>query len=152
MSTSPPEHAYLIDLLDAGDIDRPWKHGRMSWIVRFFANALGLVVAAWILDGIQVSGDTDSDQVITLLLVALIFGLVNSFVRPVVNFLSIPLYILTLGLMYFVVNALMLMLTSWLADKLDIGFSVDGFWIAVVGGIIIALVTWGVTMLLPDTD
>jgi putative membrane protein len=124
----------------------------MSWVVRLIANGVGLAVAAWLLSGISIGGDTDREEFLTLLLVALIFGVVNSFVRPVVNLLSLPLYVLTLGLMYFVVNALMLMLTSWIADQLDIGFHVDGFWTAVVGGIVIALVSWGVTLLLPDTD
>ena len=124
----------------------------MSWVVRLIANAVGLAVAAWLLSGISIGGDTDREELLTLLLVALIFGIVNSFVRPVVNLLSLPLYVLTLGLMYFVVNALMLMLTSWIADQLDVGFHVDGFWTAVVGGIVIALVSWGVTLLLPDAD
>lgn len=124
----------------------------MSWVVRLIANGAGLAVAAWLFSGISVSGDSDSEQALTLLLVALIFGVVNSFVRPIVNLLSLPLYVLTLGLMYFVVNALMLMLTSWIADQFDIGFHVDGFWTAVVGAVVIALVSWGVTVLLPDTD
>lgn len=124
----------------------------MSWVVRLIANGAGLAVAAWLFSGISVSGDSDREQALTLLLVALIFGVVNSFVRPIVNLLSLPLYVLTLGLMYFVVNALMLMLTSWIADQFDIGFHVDGFWTAVVGAVVIALVSWGVTVLLPDTD
>jgi putative membrane protein len=124
----------------------------MSWVIRLFANAVGLAVAAWLFSGISVSGDSDREEALTLLLVALIFGVVNSFVRPIVNLLSLPLYVLTLGLMYFVVNALMLMLTSWIADQFDIGFHVDGFWTAVVGAVVIALVSWGVTVLLPDTD
>ena len=81
---------------------------------------------------------------------ALLFGVVNEFVRPVVAFLSFPLYLLTLGLMYFVVNALMLMLTSWIADLIDVGFHVQGFWTAVLGGIVIALVSWVVGRLLPE--
>lgn len=124
----------------------------MTWVVRLIANSVGLAVAAWLLSGISIGGDTDREEFLTLLLVALIFGLVNSFVRPIVNLLSLPLYVLTLGLMYFVVNALMLMLTSWLAEQLDIGFRVDGFWTAVVGGVVIALVSWGVALLLPGTD
>jgi len=124
----------------------------MNWLIRLLANACGLAVAAWLLSDITLTGDTDREQVITLILVAVVFGLVNTFVRPVVAFLSLPLYLLTLGLMYFVVNALMLMLTSWLAGKLDIGFHVDGFWTAIVGGAVIALVSWGVTVLLPGND
>ena len=122
-----------------------------EWLIRFVGNACGLAVAAWLFSGISITGATDRDRFITLVLVALIFGVVNSFVRPVVAFLSLPLYVLTLGLMYFVVNALMLMLTSWLSDQTDINFHVDGFWTAVGGGIVIALVSWGVAMVVPGT-
>jgi putative membrane protein len=124
----------------------------IAWILRLVANACGLAVAAWLLSGITIGGQSDREEFLTLVFVALIFGVVNSFVRPIVAFLSLPLYVLTLGLFYFVVNALMLMLTSWLADQIDVAFHVDGFWTAVVGGVIIAIVSWGVNMILPQTD
>ena len=123
-----------------------------TWLIRIVTNACALAVAAWLLEKIRITGDTDRDRVLTLVLVALIFGVVNEFVRPVVVFFSLPLYLLTLGLMYFVVNALMLMLTSWLADQLDIGFHVKGFWTAVLGGIVIAIVSWIVGQVLPEPD
>ncbi len=124
----------------------------MIWVIRFVANAIGLAVAAWLLPDISIRGDTDEDRLVTLLVVAAIFGVVNSFVRPIVALLSLPLYVLTIGLMYFVVNALMLMLTSWIADQFDIGFHVDGFWTAVAGGVVVALVTWSVTAVLPEPE
>ena len=74
-------------------------------------------------------------QLVTLLLVGVVFGVVNAIVRPVVTILSIPFIILTLGLLIFVINALMLLLTSWLSGQLGLGFHVDGFWTAVLGGI-----------------
>ncbi|MGH3472586.1 MAG: phage holin family protein [Nocardioidaceae bacterium] len=120
-----------------------------TWIVRVIADACGLAVAAWLFTGIAIDGSTSGDRVITLLVVALIFGLVNEFVRPIVAFLSIPLYVLTLGLMLFIVNALMLWLTSWVAGKVDVGFKVDGFWTAIFWAIVIGLVGWGVGLLLP---
>jgi putative membrane protein len=125
------------------------NRGVMGWIVRTLANACGLAVAAWLFDGIRITGSSDRDKVLTLLLVALVFGIVNEFVRPIVAFLSIPLYLLTLGLFFFVVNALMLLLTSWLADKLDIGFHVSGFWTAVFGAIVISLISWWIGLLFP---
>ena len=76
------------------------------------------------------------------LLVALILSLINSFVRPILTFLSIPFIIVTLGLFLLVINAGMLLLTDWLADALDIGFNVSGFWPAVGGAIVITVVTW----------
>jgi putative membrane protein len=79
-----------------------------------------------------------------------IFGVVNAIVRPIVSLLSIPLYILTLGLFFFVVNALMLMLTSWIADQVGVPFEVDGFWTAVFGAIVISLASAAIGMLLPE--
>ena len=69
--------------------------------------------------GIEITGASTPDRALTLLLVAVLFGVVNTFIRPVVALLALPLYLLTLGLMFFVVNALMLILTSWLAGKLS---------------------------------
>jgi putative membrane protein len=84
--------------------------------------------------------------------VALILGLVSTFVEPVVKLLSLPFIILTLGFLLLVINALMLMLTAWLADVVDIGFHVDGFWNALVGSIIVTIVGWGVRTALPIRD
>jgi putative membrane protein len=123
-----------------------------TWIVRVIINACGLAVAAGLFDGIAVNGSSDGDRLLTLLVVALIFGVVNEFVRPVVSLLSIPLYVLTLGLFYFVVNALMLWLTSWVADVADIGFRVRGFWTAIFGAIVISIVCWVMGMVLPADE
>jgi putative membrane protein len=120
-----------------------------TWIIRVLINACALAVAAWLFTGIVVNGASDGDRLLTLLVVALIFGVVNEFVRPVVSLLSIPLYVLTLGLFYFVVNALMLWLTSWVCGQLDIGFRVHGFWTAVFGAIVISIVGWIMGMVLP---
>ncbi|MEP6667084.1 MAG: phage holin family protein [Nocardioidaceae bacterium] len=121
-----------------------------TWLIRILTNACALAVAAWLFNGIRFTDNSDRDRVITLVLVALLFGVVNEFVRPVVAFLSLPLYLLTLGLMFFVVNALMLLLTSWIADQLDVGFHVRGFWTAVFGSIVISIVSWVVGQVLPE--
>jgi putative membrane protein len=123
-----------------------------TWLIRILTNSCALAVAAWLFHGIRITGHTDRDRAVTLVVVALLFGIVNEFVRPVVAFLSLPLYLLTLGLMFFVVNALMLLLTSWIADQVDVGFHVRGFWTAVFGSIVISIVGWAVGQLLPDTD
>jgi len=123
-----------------------------EWIVRAVVNALGLTVSAWLFAGITVTGSTDERRLITLVVVALIFGLVNEFVRPIVAFLSFPLYILSLGLMFFVVNALMLMLTSWVSGVFDVGFHVEGFWTAVGGALVITVVSWVVGLAFPPKD
>jgi putative membrane protein len=88
--------------------------------------------------------------VLTLIAVALVFGVVNAVVRPIANLLSLPLIILTLGLMIFVVNALMLLLTSWIAGQLGLGFHVDGFWTAVGGALIITVATWVLELVLRE--
>jgi putative membrane protein len=110
-------------------------------------NALALAAAAWLLDGIRLTGQ---NQVLHLLLVAVIFGVVNLFVRPLVKLLSLPLIILTLGLMIFVINALMLMLTGWISDQVGLGYHVEGFWTAVGGAIVVTLATWALEIVLPD--
>ena len=105
-------------------------------------NAAALAAAAWIFDGIKIGspGSDTSDEVVTLLLVAALFGVVNAIVTPIVKLLSIPFIILTLGLFLLVVNALMLLLTEEIAKALDIAFQVDGFWTAVGGALVISLV------------
>ncbi|MEU8711088.1 phage holin family protein [Streptomyces sp. NPDC048663] len=124
----------------------------MNFLVKTLANAGALAVAVWLLDKITLTGDSTAKKVWTLILVALVFGLVNFLVKPIVKILTFPLFILTLGLITLVVNALMLLLTSWVCDKLDLSFHVQGFWTAVLGGLIISIVSWALNMILPDTD
>ncbi|MFI7408232.1 phage holin family protein [Streptomyces sp. NPDC049627] len=123
-----------------------------NFVVKTIANAGALAVAVWLLDKITLTGDSTGKKVGTLIIVALIFGLVNFLVKPIVKLLSLPLLILTLGLFTLVVNALMLLLTSWLADQLDLSFHVEGFWTAVLGGLIISIVSWALHVALPDGD
>ncbi|MFD3308029.1 phage holin family protein [Streptomyces sp. NPDC058694] len=123
-----------------------------NFVVKTIANAGALAVAVWLVDKITLSGDSTGKEIGTLLLVALVFGLVNVLVKPIVQVLTFPLFILTLGLITLVINALMLLLTSWLADKLDLSFHVEGFWTAVLGGLIISIVSWALNVVLPDKD
>ncbi|RYU10435.1 phage holin family protein [Nocardioides iriomotensis] len=122
----------------------------MRFLIWVTVNALALAAATALLSGMSVTGDTRQDQVITLVLVALIFGVVNAIISPVVKLLSLPFIILTLGLLLFVINALMLLLTEWLAQAFGLGFHVDGFWTAVLGAIIITIATWVLELVLPD--
>ncbi|MFJ8026669.1 phage holin family protein [Streptomyces sp. NPDC096311] len=123
-----------------------------NFVVKTIANAGALAVAVWLLDKITLTGTSTGKKVGTLLVVALVFGLVNFLVKPVVKVLTFPLFILTLGLITLVVNALMLLLTSWVADKLDLSFHVEGFWTAVVGGLIVSVVSWALNVVLPDGE
>ena len=122
----------------------------MRLIVRILAGAVALAVAAALIDGISVGPGTTSERLVTLLLVAVIFGLVNAIVRPIVRLISLPLFVITLGLFTFVVNALMLLLTAWIGDQFDLAFEVDGFWSALLGALVISVVTFALNVLLPD--
>ena len=110
----------------------------VAWIV---ANAAALAVAAWLLDGIGLDGSDWREKFVPLLLAALILGLVTVFVEPVVKLLSLPFIVLTIGLFLLVINAGMLLLTGWIAEQADVGFHVEGFWTALVGSIVVTLVT-----------
>ncbi|MBC3981959.1 phage holin family protein [Streptomyces buecherae] len=123
-----------------------------NFVVKTLANAAALWVAIWLLEDITLTGENTGRKTVTLILVALLFGLVNFVVKPVVKFLSFPLFLVTLGLFTLVVNALMLMLTSWLADTMDLSFHVEGFGAAFVGALIISIVSWALHAALPDRD
>jgi putative membrane protein len=112
----------------------------VGFLLRVVINALSLGFAAWLLDGISVDGAETSDELLTLLGVGLVFGVVNALIAPIVKLLSLPFIILTLGLFLLVVNALMLMLTSWISEQISLGFHVDGFWTAVLGALIVSIV------------
>lgn len=114
----------------------------MNLVISVIVNALALGAAAWLLDGIELQDTSTSDQAVTLVVVGVIFGLVNAIVAPVVKLLSLPFIILTLGLLLWVINALMLMLTSRIAEALDVGFTVDGFGTAMLGAVIITIASW----------
>lgn len=121
----------------------------MRFLSRLVINAVALMVAAWLLTGITVSGGSTSWDALTLIIVAAIFGVVNAVVRPVVRFVSMPFVILTLGLLLLVINGLMLLLTSWISGKIGVSFHVDGFWTAVFGAIILSVVSSALNALVP---
>jgi putative membrane protein len=105
-------------------------------LVRWLINTLAIYVAVQVVPGVHYVGGP-----VGFLLVALLFGLVNATVRPLLAFLTCPLVLLTLGLFLFVINAIMLLLTGWLSTQFDLGFRVDGFWPAFWAGLLIGLVS-----------
>jgi putative membrane protein len=119
-------------------------------LVKLLGNAVALAIATWMLDDITLTGSTTGRRILTLLIVAAIFGVVNAIVKPIAKLLSLPFIILTLGLLLFVINALMLMLTSWISGKLDVSFHVEGFGTALLGALIITIVSWFLSAVLPD--
>lgn len=132
-----------------------------SFIVRVIVNALALAAAAWLLPGITIGSEATAEAtgndtagiILAYLFVGLIFGLVNAVVRPIIGFLSLPITCLTLGLFAIVINAGMLMLTSWIADFTPIGFNVASFfWDAILGSIIISVVSAVIGWVVPGRD
>jgi putative membrane protein len=112
----------------------------MGFLIRLLANALAILAAAYILPGIEVSGG------LSLLAAALVLALINAFIRPILLFLTLPFTLVTLGLFIFLLNAFCL----WLTSQLVKGFEVHGFWPAVLGALLISVVSWAVTALLSD--
>lgn len=106
------------------------------FLIRWGINAVALYAAVWIVPGIEFRGDWTG-----VLWLALISGLLNALVRPVLKFLTCPLIILTLGLFTIVINTVMLLLTSRIGQAFGIGLTVDGFWTAVLGSLVISVVS-----------
>jgi putative membrane protein len=121
-----------------------------AFFIKVLAAALALWVATLIVPGVELEGSTFTDRLGTLLIVALIFGVVNAIAKPIAALFSLPLIVLTLGLFLLVLNALMLWLTSWLASLFDLPFEVDGFWAAFWGAIVISIVTFVVGLFVGD--
>jgi putative membrane protein len=120
-----------------------------SLLLHWLLNAAALWVAAYLLPGLDFTG-----SVTDLLLVAAVFGVVNSLLRPILTVLTCPLIVLTLGLFTLVINAVMLLITGWLSARWDLGFAVSGFWAAFLGGLVVGVVSLLLSLLLPrpDTD
>lgn len=107
-----------------------------SLVLHWLLNAAALWVAAYLLPGLDFSGG-----LVELLIVAAVFGLVNSLLRPILTILTCPLIVVTLGLFTLVINAVMLLVTGWLSARWDLGFTVSGFWAAFLGGLVVGLVS-----------
>ncbi|MDG4773927.1 MULTISPECIES: phage holin family protein [Micromonosporaceae] len=122
----------------------------MGFLIRLAVNAVALWITTLIVPGIDVTGDTATNNALTLVIVALIFGLVNAVLKPVIKVVGCVFYLLTLGLFALVVNALLFLLTDWLAQQLDLPFAIDGFWPAFWGAIVMAVVGWLISLVIPD--
>ena len=124
----------------------------MRLILRLLVNAAALAVATFLLSGISLTAPTTQGQVVTLLVVALIFGVLNAVVKPIFTLVTAPLVLLTLGLFLLVINALMLLLTSWVATRVGVGWYVDGFWTALLGSVVVSVVSFVLNAFVPDRD
>lgn len=124
----------------------------MKILIRLVICAIALWVAEAVLDGIELTAGGTAERALTLLAVAAIFGVVNAVLKPLIKVLGCAFYVLTLGLFALVVNAGLLMLTSWVAGELDLPFHVDWFWPAFWGAIIVGVVSWLLSLFVSDDD
>jgi len=122
----------------------------MRFLLRLAVSAAALAVATAVLPGIQLTSGSTGTKVLTLIAVALIFGVINAVLKPIIKTIGCLFYILTLGLVALVVNALLLWLTSVVAGWLSLPFHVTGFVPAFLGALIISVVTWLLSVLIPD--
>jgi putative membrane protein len=121
-------------------------------LLKVVITAVALAAATFLVSGIEVAADTTAKQVGTLLAVAAIVGVINAFLKPIIKTFGCAFYVLTLGLIALVVNALLLLLASWVADKLELPFHITGFWAAFWGAIIVGVVSWLLNTLVPDDN
>jgi len=124
-----------------------------QFLVRAAVTGLALWIVTLVVRGIEfVGGDTTLQRVGIIFVTALIFGGVNAFIKPIVQILSIPLYILTLGLFHIVINALMLWITSWITENTTHwGLYIDDFWwTAIWAAIVLSVVSWLLSLVLPE--
>lgn len=123
----------------------------MSFVLRVLINALALWLTTLIVAGVKVipfaPGET-LETVLTYLLVALVFGIVNGIIGNFIRIVAFPLYILTLGLISLIVNGLLLLLVAWISSLTGFGLTVDGFWWGVLGALVLGLISWLIGILL----
>jgi putative membrane protein len=123
----------------------------MKILIRFLVIAAALGVAAWLVPGIVLTGHDRVAKVETLLIVAVIFGVINILIKPIIKTVGCAFYVLTLGLFALVVNGLLLWLTSYIAfDKLHEPFHVTGFVAAVEGALVVAVISFIAHLVIPD--
>jgi len=124
-----------------------------SFLIKVGVNAIAIWVATLIVPGVEITGDTWTNNLVTLLVVGAIFGVVNAFIKPFVKFFSFPFYILTLGLFAFVVNAAMLEIVNWVSGITNLNFHIDDFfWSALGAAVVVTFVSMILNLLLPDGD
>ncbi len=113
----------------------------VSLLLHWLVNAAALWVATRLIPGLSFDGGP-----LQLLMVAAVFGIVNSLLRPILTVLTCPLIVITLGLFTLVINAVMLLLTGWFSVRWNLGFVVGGFWPAFWGGLVVGLVSLVLSM------
>ncbi|HTF55355.1 MAG TPA: phage holin family protein [Pseudonocardia sp.] len=123
----------------------------IALVIKVLVTAVALWVCTFLVDGIAIGGSDQATRIGTLIVVALIFGLVNAVIKPVIKTIGCAFYILTLGLIGLVVNALLFLLVGWISDQLGLPFEVAGFWPAFWGAIVVAVVGFILHLIIPDS-
>ncbi|HEY0573944.1 MAG TPA: phage holin family protein [Pseudonocardia sp.] len=123
----------------------------VALVIKVLVTAVALWVSTLLVDGIAIGGSDQATRIGTLIVVALIFGLVNAVIKPVIKTIGCAFYVLTLGLIGLVVNALLFLLVGWISDKLGLPFQVAGFWPAFWGAIVVAIVGFILHLIIPDS-
>lgn len=118
-----------------------------GFVFRVLANAVAIWIATAIIPGVTLGETELGAQALTLVLVGAIFGLVNAVLKPILTIVTLPLFVLTFGLFALVINALLLWLTGALAGVLGLAFDVTGFWSALGGGLVVAIVSVGFSLI-----
>jgi putative membrane protein len=116
-----------------------------KFILRWIINAIALYAAVYLVPGVNLEGNW-----VSIIWLALIFGLINAFLRPLLTFLTCPLIILTLGLFTLLINTFLFWLTSPVGQAFGINLTIDGFWPAFLGGLVISVVSVIMSMVLKD--
>jgi putative membrane protein len=122
----------------------------MERIISLLVNAAALYVATLIVPNLDFDFSADN-AILNFIVIAFIFGLVNTFVKPILKLLTLPITMVTLGLFLLVINALMLLLTDFISDQLGLGLVVGDFWAAILGSIVISIVGFALSMLIGTT-
>lgn len=117
-----------------------WKHILLRWVI----TAVAIFAAAYLVPGIEITGN----GIVAVFIVAVVMGFVNAIIRPILVLLSCGCIVATLGLFMLVINAFTLMITSWISQAIGIGFYVDGWLPALIGSIVISIVSWLLSLFL----
>ena len=123
----------------------------VPFVFKVAVNAVALWVATLLVDGIELGGRNQTMKILTLVIVALIFGVVNAVLKPLIKTIGCGFYLLTLGLIGLVVNAALFLLVGWLSGRMGLAFSVNGFWAAFWGAIVVAVVGFVLHLIIPDS-
>jgi len=123
----------------------------MKFLIKLVITAVAVWLATLLVSGIQLNAHTTAGKIGTLVVVALIFGVINAVLKPIAKVVGCLAYAVTFGLISIVVNGLLFLLTSWVAGKLSVPFHITGFWPAVLGALIVGIVGWVLSLIL-DRD